>query len=191
MSENNDPRFPQSWQDTQQQDGQPQQQYTSYSGKPQKPKGQTMVLVAGILMTISGGFGILISGLGFLAALVIDLEHTVVFGAEIPDTALLAFGLLLAAATLAFGITGIVMRKKPGAAQTIVTLGVILIAVRVIDIVIGFGTEMPDAEELGMYGVAEAGYMAGYYFGFFFGIIIGLIPPVLYVAGGNNLKKSG
>jgi hypothetical protein len=183
-----DPRFPDSLQNQQPQ--QPQQPSQQQYGKPQKPPGQTMVLVAGILMIISGGFGLMITGLAFLAALVVDLEHSVVFGTEVPDMALLGFGLLLAAVTLGFGIGGVVLRKKPGAGQTIVTLGMVLIAARVVDTVIGLGTEVPDVGTLGLDGgVFEAGYLAGYYFGLFIGIVISFIPPILYVTGGNQLKK--
>jgi len=130
--------------------------------------GKTMIRVSGIIMTVLGGLALIVS-FGLLGSL----------NGWYPDSwkAVIAYELFVTAVMLAFGITGIALAVKINKAMLIMSFGITLIALKVIDMILAFSI-------LGR-------YMSGAYTSqFFVGIAGGIVLPILYIIGGNIRKKA-
>jgi len=122
-----------------------------------------MIKVTGILMTIFGAIALVLSiaAVGALSWL----------GGSV--TALLYFELIATIAYVAFGIMGIVMCGNREKGSLIMTLGIIILLYKIIDLIWAIAVFGPD---IGSSTV--------------FGAIFGFILPILYIVGGNTRKKA-
>jgi len=155
----------------QQQYGQPQHgqpQYAQpYYPRPPSPPGEKMIMISGIIMTVFGAIAVLI--VFFLFAAISQMWF-------IPDYYYLyvSFSMIMATLTLAFGIAGIPFSKRAEKANTIIAFGVTIIALRIIDVILGFVMNSGGAD-LTMTIVLS--------------LTFGIPLPLLYIIGGNIRKK--
>ena len=145
-----------------------QPQYPQPYGTPPsfasaKRPGKTMIMVAGIIMTVFGGVSVLINASAYAAA-------SILFGGL---SALLLFELAVSALMLAFGICGIVMAPKRERASAIMGFGVTIIALRLIDLI---------------WAISILGDLVEY--STIVGVFAGCALPILYIVGGNLRKKA-
>ena len=179
----------------QQQQYQPQQQqYQQQQYQPQyqqtaKLKGSTLVKVVGILMTIFGPIGIIVSIYSFTTVRALfalsdglfsmvpgfDEVGDALYGASGISPGLLYASIALSAVgsiiLLIAGILGIKNHNNKEKAGTLIVLGVIIIAVNVISSVLS-----------GIGGNFTATNIVG--------LLLGAVIPVLYIIGAMQNKKS-
>jgi len=127
--------------------------------------GKTMIRVCGIILTVIGAIGFF-AGIGALAAN---------SSSYMPDgwAGLIVYEILMALATIAFGILGIVFAPQRDKATAVMIFGVIIIVLRFIDLLLG----------IVLFGSAVTASM-------FSGAIIGSAIPVLYIVGGNMRRNA-
>lgn len=140
----------------------PQPQFPSQPPPP--PPGKGMIKVSGIILIVFGSIALLLllMLLPFLGELMDELGSGYAIS--------LFFGFLGAGCTLAFGIIGVRNAGNAAKAQSIITMGIILIVLHAIDL---FAATIV--------GEVDASTVVGK--------IIGLTLPILYIVGGNMNKK--
>ena len=165
-----DPQQPYAWQPDPQQSymRQPfmQQPYPQYEQKSKPPKGKTMIFVTGIIMIVFGSIALLAT-----VSVLIGLNG---FFSSIL-TSLMIYELLVGALTLIFGIAGVVNTGKEIKANSIITMGFILLMMRIIDTV-ATGIILSDI------GASILSAILG--------SMLGYVLPILYIVGGNMNKSS-
>ncbi|MCL2677910.1 MAG: hypothetical protein FWE85_02530 [Clostridiales bacterium] len=138
------------------------------------PPGKGMIKVTGILMIIFGSLGVFFIGIAILfLSLLSEFNDMFADIAEIapPSYALMVLSLAAAACMLAFGIYGVNNAGNAAKAQSIVYMGIILIAIAVIELI-------ARSIEDGING------------GSIFSLMIELVLPILFIVGGSRNKSS-
>ena len=166
------PQYPQPPQYQNPQYPQYPQQYPGMSGKL---PGQTMIRVSGILLTIFGAIAMFITIAAFG---LLETANNYTYGvarAVVSDSLqyLLVFEIIMAICTCVFGIVGIALASERGKGGLFIGLGVSLIGLRLIDFIWGVSA----------YGDHLGGSL-------YFGAAVGLVLPILYIVGGNKLRKA-
>lgn len=126
-----------------------------------KANGKTMLLVASILLLIGGVIALITSLVGILAGSYI--ASTGVNGAGALATLFLVYfitSLVMALFQMVASIFGIVNHKKTEKAQACLVMGIILVALAVLNMILAFCINS-----------------------FSFGLVLSLILPLLYVGG--------
>lgn len=181
-----------------------------YPPRKLHPRGRKMILVAGILLTCSGGLSLL-SVLNSLAVTNATTELFNILGMNVPIVFLNIWSIITAVAVLFFGITGIKWSGRVEMGHSIIVSGIILIGFQIVGMIInGFVySQMFSTDAIGsMYSLfggtsfmtdSLADAMTTFTYdlirvsvivGVVIGAIIGCILPILYIVGGSRLKKS-
>jgi hypothetical protein len=127
------------------------------------PNGKTLIKVVAIILIISGSISLLIGLITLIGSFAI---------VGVINILIILLALVRAALTLIFGIRCVKFAGDAAKAQNVITMGIILCAMRLLDLIVGLAF----ATELGSSLIT--------------GIIVGLIFPFLLIIGGNMNKQS-
>jgi len=165
-----------------------------------------MILVTGIILTCSGGTSLL-SVLNSLAISSATSEILSIMGVNIPLVTVSIWSIIMAVATLCFGITGIIWSGKVEKARNVIIMGIILIGFQIVSLIINLIVYVPmfgaDAfssifslfDDTSMVtdtvtGVVSSAMSSIIRVSIIVGAVIGCILPTLYIIGGNRLRKN-
>jgi len=127
-----------------------------------------MIRVTGILMIVFGSIA-LVATVSVLSGMIGSFMSAL--------TALMIYELLMGALTLVFGIAGVMNARKVTKAQSIITMGVTLLVIRIID-TIATSVILIDLSNLNAVELSSI-----------FGSMLGYVLPILYIVGGNMNKR--
>lgn len=170
---------------------------------PSRP-GRKMILVSGIIMAITGGMSILSSiSLFALSGVINELDRIVGIGGIYVPVMLNIWSIFVSVAILVGGIAGIMFAGRADRAKIIMITGGALIGLQVIGLIINLAAYIPrfsHAELSAFYsslnateeiantiaGMITGAVTAGVIIGAAFGCVL----PILYIVGGNRLRKA-
>lgn len=136
--------------------------------------GKKIIKVVGILLIIFGGIGAIIGIIALLGGLALTA-----FLGGLAVFVILAgvFTIVLAALNIVFGINGVKHCDNAAKAQAIITMGIVLIVLRVIDVILTIVINSATGSD-----PVSASLISS--------VLFGCVLPVLYIVGGNKNKQA-